>query len=90
MGTFRDDLYRRLSMAAVRIPPLREQAAVIPVLASRFLARFNAQYGRTRQLAATTLARLTDHSWPGNVRELENVMRRLVLMADENEAFRAD
>jgi transcriptional regulator with PAS, ATPase and Fis domain len=79
---FREDLYYRLNVIEIRIPPLRERREEIPRLVSWFLATFNAEYGRRQELESTTMARLLDHSWPGNVRELENVIRRLVLFPD--------
>ena len=81
-GQFRADLYYRLNVAEIRVPPLRERREEIPGLAARFLARFNAQYGRQKELMPETLARLTEYPWSGNVRELKNVMRRLVVLAD--------
>jgi two-component system response regulator AtoC len=86
---FREDLYYRLNVVEIRVPPLRERREEIPELAARFLARFNAQYGRQRQLTPETLARLTAYTWSGNVRELENVMRRLVVLADAEQAIEA-
>jgi len=86
-GAFRADLYYRLNVVEVRIPPLRERKAVIPTLVSQFLSRFNEQYGRRRELAPETMARLTAYHWPGNVRELENVLRRMVLLPDAEQAF---
>src|SRR5881296_1995904 len=88
-GEFREDLYYRLNVVEIRVPPLRERREEIPELASRFLARFNAQYGRQKQLSPETLARLTGHTWPGNVRELENVIRRLVVLEDGELAIEA-
>ena len=88
-GEFRADLYYRLNVVEIRVPPLRERREEIPELAARFLARFNAQYGRQKQLTPETLARLTGYTWLGNVRELENVMRRLVVLADEEQAIEA-
>jgi two-component system, NtrC family, response regulator AtoC len=88
-GEFRADLYYRLNVVEIRVPPLRERREEIPELAARFLARFNAQYGRQKQLTPETLARLTGYTWSGNVRELENVMRRLVVLADEEQAIEA-
>ena len=85
-GEFREDLYYRLSVVEVRIPPLRERREEIPRLAMRFLARFNAQYGRQKQPTPETMARLTDYDWPGNVRELENVIRRMVVLRDGEQA----
>jgi transcriptional regulator with PAS, ATPase and Fis domain len=88
-GEFRMDLYYRLNVVEITVPPLRERREEIPELASRFLARFNSQYGRQRQLMPETLARLTEHSWFGNVRELENVIRRLVVLGDGEQAIEA-
>jgi len=79
-GEFRDDLYYRLNVVEIRIPPLRERKEEIPLLASWFLSRFNEQYGRTKQLSPETMARLTEYSWSGNVRELENIIRRMVVL----------
>jgi two-component system response regulator AtoC len=86
-GEFREDLYYRLSVVEIAVPPLRERREEIPKLASRFLARFNSEYGRQKQLMPETLARLVEHPWPGNVRELENVIRRLVVLGDAEPAI---
>ena len=86
---FREDLYYRLNVVEIRIPPLRERREEIPLLASAFLSRFNEQYGRAKQLSSETIARLTEHSWSGNVRELENVIRRMVVLTDGEQAFEA-
>jgi len=88
-GEFREDLYYRLNVVEIRVPPLRERREEIPRLASWFLAKFNAQYGRQKQLLPETMARLTEYSWSGNVRELENVMRRLVVLTDGEQAVEA-
>jgi DNA-binding NtrC family response regulator len=61
---------------------LRERREEIPALASWFLEKFNAQYGRQKQLSPETMVHLQQHSWPGNVRELENVVRRLVVLTN--------
>jgi two-component system NtrC family response regulator len=82
-GRFREDLYYRLNEVTVQVPPLRERAADVIVLASFFLSRFAAEYGRVaRGFSATALAALRDHPWPGNVRELENRVKRAVVMTD--------
>jgi len=73
----------------IAVPPLRERREEIPKLASRFLARFNSEYGRQKQLMPETLARLMEYVWPGNVRELENVIRRLVVLRDAEPAVEA-
>ncbi len=88
-GEFREDLYYRLNVVEIRVPPLRERREEIPGLASWFLAKFNAQYGRQKQLLPETMARLTEYSWSGNVRELENMMRRLVVLTDGEQAVQA-
>jgi transcriptional regulator with PAS, ATPase and Fis domain len=88
-GQFRQDLHYRLDVVEIKVPPLRERTEEIPLLASALLARFNRQYGRAKELSPGTEARLLDYSWPGNVRELENVMRRLVVLADGEQAFEA-
>src|SRR6267378_8366916 len=81
-GEFRVDLYYRLNVVEIRIPPLRERKDEIPRLAAWFLAKFNAQYGRQKSVSPETLSRLVEYPWCGNVRELENVMRRLVVLGD--------
>ena len=86
-GEFREDLYYRLNVVEIWVPPLRERREEIPGLASLFLAKFNEQYGRQKQLSPETIARLTAHSWSGNVRELENVVRRMVVLPDGERAF---
>jgi len=88
-GEFREDLYYRLNVVEIRVPPLRERREDIPALAAWFLAKFNAQYGRQKQLPTETLERLRDYSWSGNVRELENAIRRLVVLSDGEQAVEA-
>jgi two-component system, NtrC family, response regulator AtoC len=73
----------------LRIPPLRERVEEIPLLASMFLARFNTQYGRQKELSPQTMTRLIAYPWSGNVRELENVIRRMVVLTDGEQAFEA-
>ena len=86
---FREDLYHRVNVVELRVPPLRERRDEILPLAAEFLARFNERYGRQKELSPETLARLTDYPWSGNVRELENVIRRMVVLADGEGAFAA-
>jgi two-component system, NtrC family, response regulator AtoC len=86
-GEFREDLYYRLNVVELMVPPLRERREEIPLLASCFLERFNEQYGRNKQLSPDTLARLSEQAWSGNVRELENTIRRMVVLADGEQAF---
>ena len=84
-GRFRADLYYRLNVVPVTIPPLRERPEDIPVLARTFLDRFCARYRVERTLTPEAVARLVAYSWPGNVRELENLVERLVVTLDERE-----
>ena len=81
-GEFREDLYYRVNVVEILVPPLRERREEIPALASWFLEKFNAQYGRQKQLSPETMTHLQRHPWSGNVRELENVVRRLVVLTD--------
>ena len=81
-GDFREDLYYRLNVVEIRIPPLRDRKEEILGLAARFLAKFNQQYRRNKELSPKTTARLLEHSWRGNVRELENMIRRIVVLQD--------
>lgn len=78
-GTFRADLYYRLSVIPLWVPPLRERPEDIPPLALRFLDELCRQYGRNRVLSRGVLDQLRRHSWPGNVRELKNVVERLFI-----------
>jgi DNA-binding NtrC family response regulator len=79
---FREDLYYRLNIVALRLPPLRERPEDIPLLADHFLRRYASHYGRgSLQFAAAALHKLVAYPWPGNVRELESVIQRAVLLA---------
>ena len=82
-GTFRDDLYFRLNVVTIQVPPLRERRDEIPELADHFLAEANARLHRSiTRLAPDTLAALMEYSWPGNVRELRNMIERAVVVND--------
>jgi two-component system response regulator AtoC len=81
-GTFREDLYYRLNVFHLRVPPLRERAEDVRPLAESFLARFGREFGKgTLRLSDDAVARLERHAWPGNVRELQNVMERAAVLA---------
>ena len=85
-GRFREDLFYRLNVFPIAIPPLRARACDIPDLARRFLARFCAEEGkRIRGLTAEAVALLSSYDWPGNVRQLENALFRAVVLADGDE-----
>jgi two-component system response regulator AtoC len=77
---FREDLYYRLNVIEIRIPPLRERREEIPVLTEEFRRRFNAQYGRSVEIPAETLRVFVEYHWPGNIRELENAVKRVVVL----------
>ena len=77
--TFREDLYYRLAVVPLEIPPLRERRGDIIPLAFRFLKRYTEQYKRTKMLTESALSELQEYNWPGNVRELKNVIERIVV-----------
>jgi two-component system nitrogen regulation response regulator NtrX len=80
-GRFREDLYFRLNVIPIFVPPLRSRPADIPLLAEHFIALLSAEYGRrSKRLAPEAAARLQQYSWPGNVRELRNVVERVIIM----------
>ena len=90
-GRFREDLYYRLNVFPITIPPLRSRRDDIPDLARRFAARFAAEEGkRLRGLSAESLALLARYDWPGNVRQLENAVFRAVVLADGDELTLAE
>jgi two-component system response regulator AtoC len=81
-GRFREDLYYRLNVIAIHVPPLRARREEIPALIDALLAAANAQYGRTVAIPPAVRRRLLEHAWPGNIRELQNVVKRLVVLDD--------
>jgi transcriptional regulator with PAS, ATPase and Fis domain len=84
-GTFREDLFYRLNVIHVAVPPLRERKEDVPLLATYFLSRFTAaQASPIVGFSPDALRVMTDYSWPGNVRELENVVERAVVMVQRS------
>jgi two-component system response regulator AtoC len=83
-GQFREDLYYRLQVIEIHVPPLRERQDEIPALIEFFLRRYAQRYGRPPvRISPDLRAALMAHPWPGNVRELENMMKRFVILQDE-------
>ena len=80
-GTFREDLYFRLSVIPVHVPPLRERPDDIPALVRHFAELFTVEGGRTRRFTPEALAVLQQHRWRGNIRELKNTVERILIMA---------
>jgi DNA-binding NtrC family response regulator len=83
-GDFREDLFYRLNVFPLHVPPLRERQEDIPVLAEHFLRRFARSYGRKIPgFSSAAKERILQHDWPGNVRELQNTIERAVILTDE-------
>ncbi len=90
-GSVREDLYYRLNVFSISLPPLRERLEDVPLLAAHFLARFAPESGhRVRGVSPRAMARLQAYRWPGNVRELENVLRQAVLLCPGDEIQESD
>jgi DNA-binding NtrC family response regulator len=90
-GNFRDDLYYRLNVVPLQIPPLRKRAGDIPLLVSHIIKKFNERLRKTISgIADDALAALEAHSWPGNIRELENVLERTILFTKGDRIERTD
>ncbi|MBW8458358.1 MAG: PEP-CTERM-box response regulator transcription factor [Thiobacillus sp.] len=90
-GSFREDLYYRLSEITVKIPPLRERPGDAILLAQAFLERYAREMGRAlRGFTGDALGALEAHAWPGNVREMENLIKRATIMADGTQITAAD
>ena len=85
-GQLRKDLYFRVSTIKIKVPPLRERLDDVPLIAGRFLIRFNEQYGKNiRDISPDTVTRLVSYDWPGNIRQLESVIERAVLFCSGTE-----
>jgi len=81
-GRFREDLYWRLNVYTIRLPPLRERREDLPILVSHFVQKYSEELGKgISRVAPSTLAKLSGYDWPGNVRELENLIQRGILVA---------
>jgi len=83
-GLFREDLYYRLNVVPIFLPPLRERKEDILLLANHFLSRFNYKYGKAMTLSESIIEGFLQYRWPGNIRELRNIIERFVVTGDEN------
>ena len=89
-GQFREDLFFRLNVVCITLPPLRQRRDEIPVLTDRFLAQYAEHYNKPPiALSSATLRLFTEYDWPGNVRELENLLKRAVILGSD-ESIRRD
>ncbi len=84
-GLFREDLFYRLNVFPIQVPPLCERKEDIPDLLNHFLERASKEYGRRFRLTPQALHVLVQYEWPGNVREMENLIERLAIMAEGDE-----
>jgi len=83
-GQFREDLFFRLNVVSIVLPPLRERREEIPILTEYFLKKYSVQYNKPfTEVSADTMQLFLDHDWPGNVRELENLIKRTVVLGTE-------
>jgi DNA-binding NtrC family response regulator len=82
-GLFRQDLYYRISVATIRLPPLRERDGDIPMLVHYFLEKCNREYNKSIAITDEAMALLDNYHWPGNIREMENVVRSSFIIADD-------
>lgn len=89
-GTFREDLYYRLNVINIRVPPLRERKEDIPLLSEFFLVKSSEKGGPKKMLTKRALEKLYDYPWPGNVRELQNEMERVVVLSGAENKITAD
>lgn len=89
-GTFREDLYYRLNVIPVKIPPLRERKEDIISLAKYFTNQFNTKYGTEKVLSEALMDKFLSYSWPGNIRELRNIIERVILVLGEDELVLKD
>ena len=91
LGRFRDDLFYRLNVLSIYLPPLRERRADIPLLVRRFIVEFAAAHDRTfRGITPEALQILVDADWPGNIRQLRNLVESMVVLAPEGEIGASD
>lgn len=83
-GTFRKDLYYRLNVVEIKVPPLRNRKEEIPYFVEYFVAKINKKYGFKKKIGSKVIKKFLEYDWPGNVRELENMIERILVTSDEN------
>lgn len=89
-GRFRSDLYYRINVVSIELPPLREHSADVPLLLTHFLRQYELKFGRTLEPLSKSLLKLLEgYHWPGNVRELENLVKRYVVLGSEHAIIEA-
>jgi PAS domain S-box-containing protein len=84
-GLFRNDLYYRLNVVTIRVPPLRDRKEDIPLLTLRLVEHINAKYSLDKRISPDVIDGFLMYPWPGNIRELENITERMLVMTEENE-----
>lgn len=82
-GEFRRDLYYRLNLIPLHIPPLRERPEDLAPLISHFLDKYNTKYNKCKRMTDAAMQAMRDYTWPGNIRELQNLLERLVIIGEE-------
>lgn len=86
-GTFREDLFYRLNVVNIQIPPLRDRREDIVPLVGSLLHKLNRKYNQNKNLSQAVVEKLLEYNWPGNIRELENTLERLVVLVNEDDIF---
>lgn len=89
-GLFRNDLFFRLNVIPIKIPPLSERKDDIPLLALYFVSYFNTQYNSNKKLSKDAIEALISHDWSGNIRELKNNIERLILITQSDKIYKDD
>ena len=89
-GLFRNDLFFRLNVIPIKIPPLSERKDDIPLLALYFVSYFNTQYNSNKKLSKDAIEALISHDWSGNIRELKNTIERLILITQSDKIYKDD
>jgi two-component system response regulator AtoC len=88
-GVFREDLFYRLNVISIHIPPLRERREEVPVFLEYFLEKYSQHYGKQPSMFSDyAVSRMMEYAWPGNIRELENLVKRYVIVGNEGQIIR--